>query len=120
MAKHLQMTLAVLWVFLLPACSDSTPPIGRGLPKTFAPTAPDFDIRVKQRFPVGSDEGKLLAELRNERFTIQDIHEPSSRYGRSALYESHDVACKASWTIRWAAEQGKITDIEGSARQVCL
>ena len=94
-------------------CSDPTPPIGRDLPKTFAPNDTYFDRRIKQRFPIGSDEENLLAELRSERFTTKETHDPSSRYRLSALYESHDLACKESWTIQWIAEQGKIKDIEG-------
>ena len=120
MTIRLQMTLAVLWVLLLPACSASTPPLGRGLPKTFAPMAPDFDKRIKQRFPAGSDEEQLLAELRSERFKIREIDDPSSRYRHSALYEHPGVACKESWTIQWTDDHAKITSIEGRYRQVCL
>jgi hypothetical protein len=52
-------------VALLSACSDRTPALGRGLPKTFGP-APYFDTQLRKRFPVGSDATKLVAELRNE------------------------------------------------------
>ena len=106
------MALAVFWALLLSACSNKPPPMARGLPKSFGPT-PDFDRRVKQLYPLGSDEAKLLAELRSERFTITESHDPSSRYRLSALYESEHFPCKETWTIRWADEHGIINDIEG-------
>jgi hypothetical protein len=114
------MTLAVFWALLLSACANPTPLIGRGLPKTFGPT-PDFDRRIKQRFFIGSDERNLLAELRTERFTIRETHDPSSRYRFSAVYESHELVCRESWTIQWTAGQGRIVDIEGRySGQLCL
>lgn len=109
-----------LMTLLLAGCSDPTPPIGRDLPKTFAPNAPDFDNRVKQRFPIGSDDGKLLDELQRERFVITEAPDPSSHYPHSALYEGNDRACKESWTIQWAAKDGKIAAIEGRFSQVCM
>jgi hypothetical protein len=34
--------LAVFWAFLLSACSNPTPPLARGLPKSLGPT-PDLE-----------------------------------------------------------------------------
>ena len=106
------MTVAVFSSLLLSACSNPTPPIARGLPKSFGST-PDFDNRINQRYPVGSDEAKLLAELRSERFTITESHDASGRNQRSALYESNRFPCKETWTIRWVYEHGIINAVEG-------
>lgn len=47
--------------------SVSPPELVRGLPRSFGPTS-DFDQRAKERFPIGSDQEKLAAELRHQRF----------------------------------------------------
>jgi hypothetical protein len=107
-------------VLLLYACASPTPPIAQGLPKTFVPTA-DFDARIRQRFPIGSGEGKLIAELHAENFAITEIHNLSSQYRRLAHYESHVFPCKETWTVRWVADQGQITGIEGrNSGELCL
>lgn len=114
------MALAAFCALLLSGCSNPTPPLARGLPKSFGPT-PDFDSRVKQLYPIGSDEAVLLAELRNERFAIKETHDLSSRYRFTALYEAHEVACKESWIVQWTAAQAKIAAIEGTySGKLCL
>jgi hypothetical protein len=109
-----------LMTLLLSGCSDPTPPIGRDLPKTFAPNAPYFDNRVKQRFPIGSNEETLEKELREEQFVVSETSDPSSNYRHSAVYEGKDGACKESWIVRWTANEGKITATEGRFSQVCM
>jgi hypothetical protein len=86
-----KMGLAVFSVLLISACSDSTPPIGRGLPKSFGPT-PDFDRRIKERFPVGSDAESSHRKSLNTRrdivrtkATITEIKTPARRYARIEL-----------------------------------
>ena len=75
-----RMMLAVFCAFLVAACSNVTPSLGRGLPRTFGPT-PDFDKRIQERFPVGSEESKLLAELHGLAFT-SDLASASTRCKR--------------------------------------
>lgn len=107
-------------VLVLCSCANPAPPIALGLPKSFGPTA-DFDTRIKERFAVGSDEGKLIAELHAEKFTIAEIHDLSSQYRRTAYYKSAEFPCKETWTVRWIAEQGRISGIEGRySGQLCL
>jgi hypothetical protein len=105
---------------LLVGCSNAEPPIGRGLPTTFGFT-PAFEQRLRERFPVGSDEGRLIAELRSEKFTLGDVHNPPGHYRSSALYEaSHGLFCKGEWQIYWNALQGFIIEIRGTNREVCF
>lgn len=109
----------VTLLVLLSACSDRAPPLGHGLPETFAPNAPYFDTRLKERFPIGSDATKLVTELHNERFKVKGAGIP----GRfSARYEflDMDMACRESWTVHWTAEQGKIAAVGGRYEQACL
>jgi hypothetical protein len=114
------MLTSALGALLLAACSNSDPPIGSGLPVTFGFTLA-FEQRVRERFPVGSYESRLIAELRNERFTLGEIQDPSNRYRNSAVYEaSHGFACKGEWQVYWAASQGIIVEIGGMNREVCF
>lgn len=110
------LLIGVPLLVLLSACSDRAPPLGRGLPETFGPTAPYFDTRLKERFPVGSDAVKLVTELRNEGFTVKGGRDPNQF---SARYEA-GLVCKKSWAVYWTAEQGKIAAISGSHNQACL
>lgn len=117
---RLSMLTSALGALLLAACSGSEPPIGRGLPMTFG-YKPAFEQRLRERFPVGSDESRLIAELRSEKFTLGEIQDPSSRYRNSALYEaSHGFACKGEWQIYWTASKGIINEIGGMNREVCF
>ena len=115
-----QTVLVVLTALTLSACATSPPPIGRGLPAASAEARPVFDKRVKERFPVGSDEGSLLAELNREAFTVTAARDPMRRYRFSATYEVHHLACNLSWTIWWNAEKSTITDIAGDYGATCL
>jgi hypothetical protein len=113
------ISLLAIGELLLSGCSGRPPPIGRDLPQSFGYT-PFFNDRVTQRFPPGSDEIKLTAELGSERFATSENHDPTSRYRFSATYEVKSVACREVWTIQWNAEQGKIKEIRAENRDICL
>ena len=104
---------------LLVGCSDKEPPIGHGLPMTYGFT-PAFEQRLRERFPVGSDEARLIAELHSENFSLGKLAPPGN-YRSSALYEaSHGPFCKGEWQIYWTAAQGIISEIGGLNRAVCF
>jgi hypothetical protein len=114
------MALAIFSLLAISACTSSTPPIARDLPRSFGPTS-DFDRRIQQRFPAYSDEAVLVAELRKERFSIDETRDPSGTYRHLAHYKRQDLACRTSWAILWNGEQGKITKIEGRySGEICL
>ena len=113
----LRQILPVIVAMLLSACSAQPPPMARNLATR---DTSHFDERVRQRFPVGSDENRLEAELRNERFSIAEIHDPANRYQMSARHEVNSMICREDWTILWSAEEGKITGIEGRIQDTCL
>jgi hypothetical protein len=114
------ITLAFLATLSLSACAHAPPPIGRGGPRLAADVTPWFDTRVKQRFPVGSDDGSLRAELQKEAFVIKQAGDQASRYPFTATHQANEGVCRAWWTIRWASEQGKVTDIAAEWGQTCL
>jgi hypothetical protein len=79
-----------------------------------------FNARVQSRFPVGSGEAAMLAELKREHFKTETHDTSASRYQFSALRDLPGLACRRFWTIRWNSAEGKITDIEGGYSGVCL
>src|SRR5579862_2677552 len=119
MPLHL-ILLAMITALLLAGCSGQPPPppIGRDLPRGVGHTSAAFNERVTQRFPAGSDESKLMVELRNERFAITETHDSSGRNRLSASYEVHSVMCRETWTVQWIAEQGKIKEIQGKKQDL--
>jgi hypothetical protein len=118
------ITFALLLTSCLSSCADRTPPIGRDLGSTDARS--DFDRRVQDRFPIGSDEQQLLAELGKEGFQVRDgiamsLHyPPPARFRSAADYSADQFLCKSSWTILWSADNGRITAIAGDFLPICL
>lgn len=116
-------TFYVWWTLalasLLVGCSNKEPPLGHGLPMTFG-FAPAFEQRLRERFPVGSDEARLLAELRSENFSLGKLA-PTGDYRCSVLYAaSNGPFCKGERQIYWTAAQGIITEIGGLNREICF
>jgi hypothetical protein len=110
----------VLTVLLLSACADSPPKIGRDLPSTYPGVSAAFDKRVKEEFPVGSDESLMLNKLRKGGFRIHLNYPIPSRYASRASFNQRQIVCNVTWEVQWSAESGKIAAIEGSRGQQCL
>lgn len=118
-AKSFAPLLACL---ALSACATPAPPIGRGLPRNFEDASHAFDERLRTRFPVGSSEADLVAELSREHFKIgparpeaDSLHEFSAIHGGEMF-----PACDLTWVVIWAAQGGKITRMRGSYYATCL
>ena len=96
----------------LSACGTPPPRLAEGL-RANNRSAPDpaWDQRLRERFPVGSEESSMLKELRKQRFKVSAV---------SAYYTSADLVCSQTWTIAWHAENGRITDISGVHNGACL
>lgn len=123
-AAHIHSSCGIallgLTAICVSACSEEPPRIGRDLPSAFADARPIFDKRVKEHFPIGSDETTLLSELRTERFKIDTGTTPASPYGASAAFTAHQLVCKKTWAIFWNTSSGKITAIAGDYGASCL
>jgi hypothetical protein len=124
-SMHWLATLLTVAMLYLSACSDSTPPIGRGLPTNIKEAKSAFDQRVKSQFPVGSDEAKLLAELRLEHFEVTKIEvtqngasQPYNSF--SATAQTHNFPCLRTWVVLWYPVGGVIFDIVGVYDARCL
>jgi hypothetical protein len=114
------MSLAMFSAFLVVACSNSMPPLVRGLPRSFGPTS-DFGRRIAPRYPIGSEEAKLHTELRSERFAITESADATGRNQRLATYERVLLPCKEPWTVRWVYDHGIIKEVDGRySGDLCL
>jgi hypothetical protein len=109
---------ALVSVIGLVACSDMPPTIAKDLHGDAYAISAALDQRAKARFPVGSDEAVLRAELARERFVVRAKPDPGT--GFSATYEHSDFTCRVDWTILWRAEEGKIVDIGAKYWPTCL
>jgi len=114
-----RLVLVIVATLCVSSCVDGPPEIGRELPRSFEQARPVFDQRVKARFPVGSDETRLLAELRRQHFVVRPSS-PLSRYPNAVTYKAHQLVCNVSWTVSWRAEAGRIKEIAGDYGDVCL
>jgi hypothetical protein len=116
---HRHMSFVAIATLSLSACYVTVPPIAQGGPKNVELVTPYFDDQVKRRFPAGSDEKHLRAELHRESFKISETNDPHAGYQSTATYQE-DGVCKVSWTVRWNADQGKIINTTAAYTQTCL
>jgi hypothetical protein len=110
---------AALAPVLFSGCYVKVPLIAQGGPRDVALVTPYFNDQVKQRFPVGSGENQLRAELQSESFSIRETNDPHLGYQYVATYQDSGV-CKVVWTVRWNTDQGKIANTTATYSQTCL
>jgi hypothetical protein len=117
------MSRAILLAFCAVSalgCANPVPQLARGLPRGLSPTS-DFDQRIRERFPIGSEESNLSGELHRERFSIRSATNLDGVYQFAGYYDHHELPCRESWTVLWSAERGKITAVGGRySGEICL
>ena|SRR5689334_17875802 len=108
--------LAILTAAALAGCVNTPEPkLAKGLRgSTTLQPYPEWDQRVRQRFPIGSDESSLLTELHHDNFVL-DPRGP----GR-ANYTQYGFPCRQDWGVKWTAQDGHITEIAGEHSASCL
>jgi hypothetical protein len=97
------------------------PALLQGLTDSRNPAAQQaFVHRLRTRFPVGSSEAELVAELRKEGFRLRTEARAPQRevsYDRAA---GLGEVCRRGGTVRWSADEaGKLTDISGGFYVYC-
>jgi hypothetical protein len=105
-----RLLLIIVSAGLLSGCNPVRPEIGRDLPEDVTQAERIFDARVKARFPVGTDERRLLSELQRQGFR------PSPNFGdgiRDASFYRDEFVTKTVWSVRWRANAGHVVEIWG-------
>jgi hypothetical protein len=88
-----------------------------GLSGEWATINTEFDRRVRSRFPVGSPESEMGAELQKQGFSRQDWTS-SDDLEHEAMRREDFIPCGKAAYIYWHADgQGHITAIKGQYRQ---
>ncbi|MBC9033190.1 hypothetical protein IAG41_12395 [Sphingomonas sp. JC676] len=90
----------------------SEPPLLRGLPQTYEAATGALTDRARARFPVGTPESAVIAELLAQGFKVS----PPSHY---AQWQRKGVPCVQIARIWWSAEQNRVTKIEGLRNALC-
>ena len=120
-AMKLRLLAACLLALTLSACVTA-PPIGQPLPPAFKDANAAFDLRVKAKFPVGSAQSDLLAELAREGFKVTPCADPTGQgcdYQHFASWRRAGAACDRNWQIVWNADGAVISKVEGRYYSTC-
>lgn len=74
-----------------------------------------FDRKVKSRFPIGSDESAMRAELARQGFAIKQTSsaERGDSRGFEAMAMTNDGVCDMTWIVDWASRDGKLIAVVG-------
>jgi hypothetical protein len=108
---------ARLWWFTEP---PPAPELLQGLGDSSAAGSQDaFVARLDARFPKGSSESALIAELLQEGFKMRkDVHPPvhEASYERGASISDR---CRQSGTVRWTAEGDRLSSVNGGYSKHC-
>ncbi|THD49309.1 MAG: hypothetical protein E7774_01320 [Bradyrhizobium sp.] len=93
------------------------PPLAATLPGDETDFSRELDDRVQERFPVGSDDKALIAELAAERFV------PEFRHGNDAnasVFVWTGLLCTKIVRVTWRADSsGVLTQVKGSYESKC-
>jgi hypothetical protein len=94
------------------------PEIVATLPGDESSFSQEFDDRLRQRFPVGSSEDKLLGFLASENF-VPDWRRRDDP--NASFFVQNGLICQRSARVFWRADAaGTLTEIRGSYGSQCL
>ena len=78
----------------------------------------EFDDRVRERFPIGSSEDKLLDFLTNENFFPDWRRRDNSN---SSFFVQSELICQKIVRVFWRADAaGVLTDVRGTYESQCI
>ena len=79
-------------------------------------TGAAFEQRLKERYPIGSEESSLVFELWTERFVADGLSEDGEKY---AEYSRFSFPCRDKWGISWTTdENGRLATMVGRYVQI--
>jgi len=93
-------------------------PLTAGLQgKTWAAASAEFDGRVKAKFPLGSFDTDMGAELVHQGFSRQDWNS-SPNEEHEAVKREDNMVCNKAAHIHWrVSNEGRLTAIRGEYRE---
>ena len=89
--------------------SRRLPDLVAGLPSDVQESEAAFDFRVKERFPAGTSEDAVKAELRQQGFDLLPAYDGV----QDATFYRKRFPFTTLWSVRWRANSGMITDVWG-------
>ena len=104
------MAGAVRWLPLAVFAKNTPPPIGEGLSQSAIEGENQFDERVKQLFPVGSQVEPMVQALMSQGFRGPVITDGNGAY---LVYQTKTFPVFSRWYVSWHESDGVITDVWG-------
>jgi hypothetical protein len=95
------------------ARETSAPLLLRGLPQDYAAATGALTDRARARFPAGTSESAVIAELLAQGFTV-------SPPTHDAEWQRKGMPRVEIARIWWSVERGRVTKIEGLRNGLCL
>jgi hypothetical protein len=100
------------------SCFRPLPEIVATLPGDESEFSREFDDRVRERFPIGSGEDKLVDFLTNENF-LPDW--PRRNSPNASFFLQSGLICQKIARVLWRVDAaGALTDLRGSYESRCL
>lgn len=99
-------------LLLLSACSTEKPPppIAAGLPTDVREATVEFNRRVGQQFPLGTEETVVRSTLSADGFEVGRLGAGLTR---------NNYPCSTKWMVNWRSAAGKLTNIHGEYGYIC-
>ena len=92
------------------------PPIAKKLNGAMSARDAEFKRRVSWRYQPGRPEHRLVSDMRAQAFTLS-----TERGGWAEAELQRFVLCgNEEWAVYWQASGGKITQVAGLYRVICL
>ncbi len=108
--------IIIFSVLIFTSCTIIRPPLIWGLTHEIAKVDEEFDLRVKEKFPVGTNEDQVIKSLKNQFFKVKDKDN-----GGSAYFDVMQIVCSIRYNIGWQTDKDKkIVSIGASVNHICL
>lgn len=89
------------------------PALARDLPSNVAQAEAAFDKRIKERFPAGTPENQLIAELKHQGFDRLASARDEEGDWHDATFYRRRFPFTTLWSVRWRAAAGRVDRVWG-------